>query len=180
LHGFYHDAKQADSIFQSIVKESLFYIDTHVWQAACEIFFRGNLEAAAASLQNAGFFVTKKADYYALLAWVLAALGKTSPEDVEFLYRKSINLDPTFINPRFYLGQYLFKLGRFEEARHEFNELLQYLSPHGWPSSNPIEQYYEDLISGRNRGEEVKAWTLQYIQKIDAAQAAAKIEPVES
>ena len=179
LYDFYQEPDEAAAILQSIVDKDPNCVDAYLWIGEFERFFTGDFDKAVEYLKQAVAIDPNRADCHALLAGVIAEFKATDPKEVEYHYRKSFELEPTFINPRFYLAYYFWKLGKFGEARHELEEALKYVADGEWPTNNPVEEYYEDMITGRlssNRRQEI----LDFIQKIDAAESATKMEPDEA
>ena len=179
LYDFYQEPDEAAAILQSIVDKDPNCVDAYLWIGEFERFFTGDFDKAVEYLKQAIVIDPNRADCHALLAGVLQEYVNINPAEVEYHYRKSFELEPTFLNPRFYLAQYFFELKRFSDARHEFEEMLKYLPNREWPTNNPVEEYYEDLITGRSRTN-VKQLALDFIQKIDVAEAAVKIDSKNS
>lgn len=171
-----HDAGLA--ILLSIIAKNPSYVDAYLWLGEFYHFVNGDYHEATKYLKIALEIDPMRADCHALLAGALQEYPDIDPREVANHYRKSFELEPTFLNPRFYLAQYFFELERFSDARHEFEEMLKYLTNREWPTNNPVEEYYEDLITGRSRTN-VKQLALDFIIKIDAAEAAVKIKPGE-
>ena len=178
LYDFYQEPDEAAAILQSIVDKDPNCVDAYLWIGEFERFFTGDFDKAVEYLKQAIVIDPNRADCHALLAGVLQEYANINPAEIEYHYRKSFELEPTFFNPRFYLANYFFKLGKFKAAKHELEEALKYTTNYEWPTNNPVERYYEDMITGRlnsDRRQEI----LDFIQKINIAEAATTMEPRE-
>lgn len=173
---FYQEFDEAEAILQSIIEKDPQNVDAYLWYGDFQRFGWGDSTDAAKYFRKALEIDPFRADCHAALAGALSEMKNIAPEEVEYFYRKSFELEPTLINPRFYLAYYLFfDQGKFKEARHELEEALRYVAE--WPTSNPVEEYYESMITGRFL--ENKARILDFITRIDAAEAASKLQSKE-
>lgn len=173
LYDFYKKPDEGEAIFQILLRQDPSNVDVYLWCGEFQRFFYGGPIEAAQYLKKALEIDPNRADCHALLAGMLEELKDTAPEEVEFHYRKSFELEPTYIHPRFYLAKYFFEQGKFKQARHELEEALKYITDGKWPTSNPVEEYYEEMITGRSSDGNTRI--LDFIKEIDEAEAAAKL-----
>lgn len=178
LYEPYHDSDQAEVILKKIIDQYPQNVDARMWRAEFLCFWHASYEDAEPHLRAALAINPNRADCHAVLGGVLETMRSRMPE-AEFHYRKAFEIEPTWIGPRVFCANILFERGDFQGARHELKEALKYVIDGKWPTSNPVEEYYENMITGRlyiDRRQEI----LDFIQKIDVAEAAAKMEPEES
>lgn len=173
---FYQKIDEAEVMLQAILDKNPKNAEVYFWFSVFKYSIYSDYPEAAAFLGRALEIAPERADCHSFLASMLEEFANIDPAVVEYHYKKSFELEPSFINSRFYLAKYLFKLGRLQDARHEFKAMLSHCTERGWPTKNPVEECYEDMITGRSRTD-VKQFALEYLQKIDAAEAAAKMEP---
>lgn len=172
----YRDSKEAKSILLSVIAKYPNNIDAHMWLAEFLCFKDCNYEEAETYLRKALAIDSNRADCHMVLAGTLENMDKL--DEAAFHYRRAFELEPTWIGARQFLANILFKKGELEQARYELEEALKYVRDEGWPTANPVEDYYEGLIAARDFPE-VRKSLIDFIEKIDEAEAAAKLETKE-
>lgn len=171
LYDFYQQPGEGEAIFQFLLQKNPADVDAYLWLGEFQKFFHGNAPEAAKCLEKALGIAPNRADLHAVMG---GALG--SGEDnlrAEYHYRKAFEIEPTYIGPRRWLANLLFTRGAFKQARHELEEALKYIGDGKWPTNNPVEEYYEEMITGRSSDGNTRI--LDFIKEIDEAEAAAKL-----
>ena len=179
LYEPYHQFDHAEIILTKVRELFPQSIEGLLWSGALRYFIYGNDVEAAEYFRQALTLDPNAADSHAFLAVMLESIKNIVPGDIEYHYRKSFELEPTFINPRLYLARYLFEQGNLKVARYELLETLKFVEDPPSSIGNPVTKYYESYITGRcwtNRKQEI----LDFIQKIDVAEAAVKIDSKDS
>ena len=83
-----------------------------------------------------------------------------SIKDIEELLKKSLELNPNLWAPKIFLGELLFKQGKFQEAEVYFNQIIQEK-----PESVSAKEYIAECIE--HRGEELSEKELLYLFEND-------------
>ena len=157
------------AIFRSIIAKDPQNVDAYFWLAKCIWHYRFDFIEAERLLRIALTIDPNRADCHSLLAIVL--------EDViEIHFRKAIELEPTWIEPRRCLARHFFQRGYFSFARSQILEALKYILSDDTPEiKHATSNYYETLETGRYNPKFVKANLLDFLKRIDLAIEQEKI-----
>ena len=165
------DVNRALKLFQDVLGQDPSNTDVYMWKGEFARFFKGDFFEAIKSFKKALDIDANRADCHALLAYVLYDMNGASHE-IDFHYKKACKLEPSFVNSYFYYAQYLFKEGRFTEARERLEEARRALQTCYVESKNPVQEYYESMITGRDYPE-IKQHLLDLLEKINQAEKTA-------
>jgi len=158
------------AIFRSIIAKDPQNIDAYFWLAKCTWHYQCDFLEAERLLRIALTIDPNRADCHSLLAVIL-------PDIIEIHFRKAIELEPTWIEPRRCFAYHLFKEGEFAKAKDEATEALKYIiNTNDSPEIGDVIIYhYETFVTGRYNPKKVKAELLDFLKKIDAAIEQEKI-----
>lgn len=158
------------AILKSVIAKDPKNVDAYFWLAKCIWHYKFDFLEAERLLRIALTIDPNRADCHLWLAIVL--------EDVvEIHFRKAIELEPTWIEPRRCLARYFFRKGNFSFAREQVVEALEYaIDDDKMPKINDaIVDHYEMLVTGRYYPN-TKSMLLDFLKRIDEAIEQGEIE----
>jgi tetratricopeptide (TPR) repeat protein len=145
----FHETDKAIAIFEQAIEIEPLNVDAHFWMAKCFYHDYVDFERTQAILQKALALDAKRADCLSLMASVITDLGGTPLRRLEYL-EQAVKQAPDWISPRQYLVQTLMELGDMDRAYAEVIITLSFVKTQKEiQPSNPVEAYYESVVTGR-------------------------------
>lgn len=145
----FHWSEEALATFQQAVALDKTNVDAYFWLAKSLYHDHFEEKEAKRILEIALSIDPNRADCHDLLASVLNTLGEDSDKSIEHL-KKTIALEPTWIFPRIALSYYFLEKKNIEQAEQIAIEAMKIYESMIFPKpTTPIEEYYEDCITGR-------------------------------
>lgn len=138
---------KAIEIFKKVIDIDPTYVDAYVWLAELFLFHWADTERAEPYLISALKINPNRADVHKLLANSFD-LQKNKSKQLYHL-KKAIELEPSWISPRIELIVLFLQEKKFDLAKQELEEAYKQLQTGFKVSDNPMQQYYELLITGR-------------------------------
>ncbi|MDR3647025.1 MAG: hypothetical protein P4L22_05800 [Candidatus Babeliales bacterium] len=139
--------EKAIQIFKKVIDIDPTYIDTYVWLAELFIFHWADADSAEPYLLSALKINPNRADVHKLLANAFD-LKKDRSKQL-FHLKKALELEPSWISPRIELMILFLEEKKFDLAKEQLDNAYQQLQSHFPIPENPMQQYYELLITGR-------------------------------
>lgn len=138
---------KAIEVFKQVIDIDYIYVDAYVWLAELFLFHWADIERAEPYLVEALQIDQNRANVHKLYADLYAE----KQDQFKQLYhlQKSIELEPSWLSPRISLIELLLSQKKYKLAKKQLEEAYyQIQSPFPIPH-NPMQQYYELLITGR-------------------------------
>jgi tetratricopeptide (TPR) repeat protein len=138
---------KAIEIFKQVIDIAPKYVDAYVWLIELFLFHWANIERAEPLLVKALQVDRNRADVHKLYADLCAE----KHDKFRQLYhlKRAIELESSWLSPRISLIELLLNQRKYKLAEKQLEEAYKHIQSTFPIPDNPMQQYYELLITGR-------------------------------
>ncbi|GAB4194257.1 MAG: hypothetical protein Tsb0015_17240 [Simkaniaceae bacterium] len=152
---FFHHDKLAISLLEKAIELEPKNVEARFWLAACLFYDLFEYERAKKILHEALTINPNLPDCLSLMAWILYEKDKALKKAKEYV-QKAIIYAPDWPMLRYQLAEILLDDGKIVAAEEEIHKAMQIPSLTKEAITSDVQQYYENVITGRSWDEKEK------------------------